>query len=225
MFKIKANFIGSFKLGDNINHNLGILRFLYSIFDKENDHNKRLLCKPIIIIMASIIEAILHDFHNRIKSYTKEGVSSLTTEVIDYIRRKNIDELEKYIESAKKHDLFDEKDTKFYGALQGLRKLRNRIHIQNRKNSYEPDEYIAFNEKRKIITEKLLEKTIKTMNERHPRTFSGFVEDFELPWKEHYLNPSIDLIEVPKKCPYCAFPAEDNTPEIAYQCSMCLKVF
>lgn len=226
MFKIKANFIGSFKLGDNINHNLRILKFLYSIFYKEDDNNKRLLCKPIIIIMASIVEAILHDFHNRIRSYTKEGVSSLTNEVISYIRGKNIkDEFEKYIESARTHDFFDARDTKFYDALHGLRKLRNRIHIQNRKNSYEPDEYVAFNEKRKVITEKLLEKTVKTMNERHHRAFSGFVEDFEFPWEEHYPSLSGDVVEVPKECPYCAFPAEDNTPEIAYQCPRCLKIF
>lgn len=30
MFKVKSNFMGDFKLGDNINHNLEILSLLYT---------------------------------------------------------------------------------------------------------------------------------------------------------------------------------------------------
>ncbi len=188
MFKVKANFIGSFKAGDNINHNLRVLALLYSYFEEGNDNDKRLLCKPIILIIVSITEAVLHDFHGRIRAFTKEGVGTLTKDVIDHIRGKHIDELGKYVASAQKHDFFDMKDTEFYNRLDDLRKLRNRIHIQNIKNAFEPDEYIAFNEKRKIIAEKVLEKTLKTMSEKHSRNFAGYVEDFELPWEEHFLG-------------------------------------
>ena len=59
---------------------------------------------------------------------------------INYIRGKHIDELDKYISSAKKHDLFDEPDSDFYEALDQLRKLRNRVHIQNKKNHFESDQ-------------------------------------------------------------------------------------
>lgn len=188
MFKVTTNFMGSFKVGDNINHNLKILALLYTYFEKGNDYDKRLLCKPIILIIVSIIEAVLHDFYSRIMSFTKEGVNTLARDVIDYVRGKHIDELEKYIASAKKHNLFDMRDTKFYEILDDLRKLRNRIHIQNMKNSFEPDEIFAFNEKRKVVAEKVAEKILKTMSEKHSRNFRGGVKDFELPWVEHFQN-------------------------------------
>ena len=72
MFTVSSNFIGNFKLGDNINHNLEILQLLYRQFDQSKFRNKRLLCKPIIIIVVSIIEAVLHDFHFRIQRHTFE---------------------------------------------------------------------------------------------------------------------------------------------------------
>jgi hypothetical protein len=186
LFKIRANFVGSFKVGDNINHNLRVLTLLYSYFENVDNNKKRLLCKPIILIIISIIEAVLHDFHGRIRAYTKEGVSTLAEDVINYIRGKHIDELEKYIMSAKKHDFFDMNDTKFYDTLDSFRKLRNRIHIQNTKNDFESDEYVAFNEKRKVVAEKLLEKTLVVMSEKYSRNFNGYVQDFELPWDKHF---------------------------------------
>jgi hypothetical protein len=45
MFTVSSNFIGNFKLGDNINHNLEILQLLYRQFDQSKFRNKRLLCK------------------------------------------------------------------------------------------------------------------------------------------------------------------------------------
>ncbi|MEN9613720.1 MAG: hypothetical protein RLZZ347_27 [Candidatus Parcubacteria bacterium] len=88
--------------------------------------------------------------------------------------------------SAKKHDFFDMNDTKFYDTLDSFRKLRNRIHIQNTKNDFESDEYVAFNEKRKVVAEKLLEKTLVVMSEKYSRNFNGYVQDFELPWDKHF---------------------------------------
>src|SRR3989338_8392915 len=187
MFKIKPNFIGCFKTGDNINHNLKVLALLYYYFDKAEVDEKRLLCKPIILIIVSIIEAVLHDFHGRIIGFTKEGVSSVASEVIDYIRGiKHNDQLEKYIASAKKYDFFGMKDTKLYDRLDDLRKLRNRIHIQNTRNYFEVDEYEAFNDNLKIMAEKVLEIVLRVMENKHSRGFT-YVQDFELPWKEYYI--------------------------------------
>lgn len=56
---IDAGFIGDFKLGDNINYNLKILKFLY---DKDKEENSRLLNKPVTIVIISIIEGLLRDF-------------------------------------------------------------------------------------------------------------------------------------------------------------------
>jgi hypothetical protein len=79
-----------------------------------------LLCKPIILLLVSIIEAVLHDLHRRIKTFTIEGVQNLATSAGDYIRLKKIDEFEKYIASAKKHDLFNLADSGFYQQLDEL---------------------------------------------------------------------------------------------------------
>lgn len=195
MFKIAANFIGDFKLGDNINFNLKVLFLLYKYFEEGNEQEKNLLCKPITIILISIIEAILHDLHYRIKVFTLEGVPYLAEEIICYIRGKKIDELEKYISSARKHNMLKSNDASIYEQLDNLRKLRNRIHIQNTKKNFEPNDDIAFSKNRKIIAEKILENILITLNSEYPRKInvSSYVNDFELPWTQHFnTRKSID---------------------------------
>ena len=185
MFTIESKFVGSFKLGDNINHNLDILALLYGYYAAADERGKRLLCKPIILLLVSIIEAALHDLHMRIRTFTIEGVKNVGHSVSNYVRGKQIDELEKYIASARKHDLFDLADTRFYEALDELRKLRNRIHIQNKKGDFEPDEYNAFNDERKVLAERALEKTLRTMAAKFPRE-QDHVREFTLPWNAHF---------------------------------------
>ena len=188
MFVIKSDFMGSFKLGDNINHSLRVLALLYNQQSNGTLKQQMLLCKPIIIIIASVCEAVLYDFHLRIRTYTFEGVRNIAQEMMLYVRSKKIDEFAKYIASAKKHDLFDAADTKFYEALDSLRKLRNRIHIQNPKNHFEPDDGNAFTLERQKIAEKVLEKVMKTMASKYSRdrNLCGYVADFELPWNEYF---------------------------------------
>lgn len=185
MFTISSSFIGSFKLGDNINHNLDVLALLYRHYEAAPPDERRLLCKPIILLLVSIIEAVLHDFHGRIKLFTIEGVKNLPGEVVAHIRFGKIDELGKYIASARKHDFFDLADTKFYDRLDELRRLRNRVHIQNTKNDFEPDDINAFNADRKRLAERALEKTLRTMAVKFARPHDH-VRDFELPWPSHF---------------------------------------
>jgi hypothetical protein len=216
-FTVRPNFIGSFKLGDNINSNLRTLALLYNYYEEGDIANKTLLRKPITIIIISIIEAVLHDFHSRIRAFTAEGVASLTSDVILHIKGAKIDELAKYIASAKKHDFFDMQNTKFYDALDDLRKLRNRIHIQNSKGDFEPNETDAFSVKRKVLAEKVLEKVLKAMNEHHGRRVSGYVQDFELPWDEYFPEPVLTLVT----CAQCNFINEVENPEALDQCLQC----
>jgi hypothetical protein len=115
MFTVGSGFIGNFKLGDNINHNLAVLALLYRYSREGDAESKRLLCKPITILLVSVIEAVLHDFHSRIRTFTWEGVMNLPPSISEYVRSlRRIDELEKYIASAKKHDFFDAADQGFY---------------------------------------------------------------------------------------------------------------
>ena len=181
---IQADFLCSFKTGDNIKYNLNILRELYALYN-EGGHN--LLLKPIIILNASIVEAVLHDFHLRIKQNILEGVSSLTQDVIDHVRSKKIDEFEKYINQAQKHDFFDLSHTSYYKKLHTLREIRNRVHIQNTKAHEPKDEERVFTESVKVLSEKLLEVTLKTMSRKHFRVgVRNYVGEFVLPWEPHF---------------------------------------
>ncbi|MBM7048373.1 hypothetical protein [Rhizobium lusitanum] len=179
----ESKFIGDFKLGDNIVFNLRVLKTLYAFRAQGNPAQKRYLQKPITLLNISIIEATLYDFHLRIKSFTREGVG-LPQKMLDAIRGKQIDEFEKYIASAKKNDFFELKDTDFYDKLDELRKLRNRVHIQNTKNHFERDDSQAFSEARMVLSEQALEQVIKTLAEKHPRDHK-YVQKFELPWDSH----------------------------------------
>jgi len=186
MFSVSSDAIGSFKTGDNINHNLRILVLLYKYYDDAIPYDQNLLRKPIILLLVTIVEAVLHDFHARIVHNVSEGVSNLTDEVIAYIRGKKIDELEKYIVSARRHDFFDAGHTNFYDALDQLRKVRNRVHIQNIRVELESSDYHVFTERRKIMAEKAVELVLKTMAKKYGRGASRYVKDFELPWSEYF---------------------------------------
>ena len=156
MFKVSAGFIGSFKLGDNINHNLEILAYLYQCQASASPKEGQLLRKPITILLGSVCEAVLHDLHLRMRIYTNEGVLGIPASVLSYVRGKKLDKFELYISSAKKHSLLGPKTDDIYDELDELRMLRNRIHIQNEKDHFEPDESIAFSEARQISAEKTL---------------------------------------------------------------------
>lgn len=186
MVTINSSFIGNFKLGDNICFNLKVLKTLYEYRAAGNTEQKSHLRKPIILLNVSIIEAVLYDFHARVKTFTREGVANLSATVIAYIQGKQIDELQRYIASAKKHDFFDQKDKKFYDKLDELRKMRNRVHIQNTKGQLEPDDEAAFSSARLTLSERALELVMRTMARKYPRPQHNFVQDFELPWNAYY---------------------------------------
>lgn len=186
MVTINSSFIGNFKLGDNICFNLDLLKTLYDYRVAGNAKQKSHLRKPIVLLNVGIIEAVLYDFHHRVRTFTSEGVANLSATVVAYIQGKKIDELERYIASAKKHDFFDQKDTDFYDVLDELRKLRNRMHIQNTKRHFEPDDEVAFNDARLKLSERALELVMRTMAKKYPRPLHNFVRDFELPWNTHF---------------------------------------
>jgi hypothetical protein len=186
-FIVKSNFFGNFKTGDNVVYNLKILNYLYDQYNSGDQRTKTLLIKPILIWLMSITEAVLADFYRRIKYYTGEGVTNISKEKTEDIRKKVIDQLDKYIQHAKKNDFFDAKDTKFYSVLDRLRLIRNRVHIQNDKR-YKPDhEYKLFTEQVKTAAEKCTELVLKTMSRKYYRDESLHnVKDMVLPWNEYF---------------------------------------
>jgi preprotein translocase subunit SecA len=186
MITIESKFIGDFKIGDNINHNLKILEVMYKRYAEADDAEKRLLCKPIVVLLVSLIDAVFCDLHTRIKTFTREGVENIIASSIEYIRtRKKMDDLEKYIASAKKHGLIELLDHKLYDDLDELRKLRNRIHIQNTKNYPPRNEYDAFTSDKKLLAEKAVERTFRVMANKYARKLD-YVDSFSLPWEPHF---------------------------------------
>ena len=174
--------MGSFKLGDNIVHNLAILRVLFAS-QAADLKAERLLRKPIIVLIGAIAEAILYDLYViKIATFTREGVPTIPKATLDDIRNKTIDEFAKYISHARSKGLLGG-NSKIYDDLDDLRKLRNRIHIQNTKQHFELDESKAFNRQRQKMAERTLEELISYMVKNYIRSKGRqSVADFCLPW-------------------------------------------
>lgn len=185
MFTVKANFIDVFKIGDNINYNLRILKSLYEAYNIL-PFGKNLI-KPIVIVNVSIAEAILHDFivhRNQHPNRTEIIYENIRTA----LQGKEYTKFEHYITQVEKYDFFNSRDNGFYGAMRNLSKMRNRIHIQNHRNEKPLDESEIFNERLKILSEKVLEKILNTMTTKYARReeYHNFVSDFEIPWQRHF---------------------------------------
>ena len=172
MIVVDSGFIGNFKLGDNIHHNLKVLNCFYKLNDK-------ILNKPKIVWISSIIEAILHDFYFKTRLFTREGIKNLSEDVINFFRNKRADKFHHYINLAKEKLLFGDND--IYNKLDILRKLRNRIHIQNICNDLEIDERNAFTDERRTQAEETLTYILSHMATQHNRGHN-YVSKFELPW-------------------------------------------
>ena len=186
MVVINSSFIGDFKLGDNINHNLTVLAALYAARDStQNGAHRRALCKPICVTAISIIEAVLHDLHHKARSFTKEGVPSLVQSVLYRIRTKQIDKLDHLIVSVRKDDLLGV-EPEFYEELDYLRQVRNRLHIQNVPPRLDRDEHQVFTPEVVVRAEVALERVMRIMEERYQRPDgNNYVEAFRLPWDAH----------------------------------------
>ena len=136
----------------------------------------------------SIVEAVLYDFDSRIRWFTREGVQNMGADILAAIRSKKYDDLEKYIACARKQNFFDSAYTSFYDDLETLRKIRNRIHIQNDKRYSPAKEILAFQDNERILAEKALEMVLRTMWKKYnrPESVHGYVRDFIVPWEARY---------------------------------------
>jgi hypothetical protein len=184
MFTVSAKFIGDYKLGDNIAYNFEILGALYALRAGASEEQKEALRKPIIILNVSIIDAVLYDFYHKVRTLKREGVANISAALVSLWQRMTVDKLAMSIDQARKHNLFAEPQA-FYDQLDDLRKLRNRVHIQNEKRDFEPDDHVAFSEARLILSEQAVEKVLVKMARDHPRNHD-YVVNFVVPWNKHF---------------------------------------
>lgn len=173
-------FIWSFKKGDNILYNYSILIQLYEAREEAEQDTKILFNKPIVLIIASMVECILDDFIKRIQQFKSERVPGLSQQIVtdlryvqrgDVIAYKRIDTFDRFIGAARKHLLFG-RSKLFYTHLKFLARVRNRIHIQNEKDDKQLlplDEYDVFTDEVVSISERLFMFIVKFMMKRYPR--------------------------------------------------------
>lgn len=196
-----AKFVWSFKVGDNIAHNLKTLYFLYKKKDESLDDQKYLLNKPIIISIVSIIEGVFYDMVCRLDVSTKHFPESIDKEKREKINRKIerekewfirkdflTDKNERYkriknysmselIRMFSEYELLGEKGGVVYKHLEEASYLRNRIHIFNWFGNFETDEDKVFNEGRLEKVESLLVEILNIMEEKYERPFQSGQDD------------------------------------------------
>lgn len=185
MFTVKSGFIWNFSHGDNIIYNLEVLAVLYDTFNSSSSSDQRRLCKPITIILVSIVESVIYDLFLRIKESKSEIPSSIPKEMIDDILTKNYNDFSKVLDLCDKYNIFEFKNKKVYEGIHKLRKLRNRIHIQNEKNYSPKKEYSAFTLESKKLAEIVCEYFLKFCYKKFQRSEEyHYVNNFQCPWDE-----------------------------------------
>jgi hypothetical protein len=116
---IRCNFIGDFKVGDNILANGEALCRL-SATNENKTFNKLL-----VVQAGSIVEAAPDQIIYRAQNYTKEGVPNIPADDLKKIRETKIDRFNNIIQAMKTHKLLDRLGGTTYDDLHRLRKLRN----------------------------------------------------------------------------------------------------
>ena len=161
---IRCNFIGDFKVGDNILANGKALCRLSGT----NENN--MFNKLMVVQAGSIVEAALDQIIYRAQNYTKEGVTSIPTDDLKKIRETKIERFNNIIQAMKTHKLLDGLGGTIYDDLHRLRKLRNRVHIQfdDEPERLGRDDYQAFSEKEVVWSLSLCIRVLKHLGERFP---------------------------------------------------------
>ena len=176
---VRCNFIGDFKVGDNILANGKALCRL-SATNEGNTFNKLM-----VVQAGSIVEAALDQIIYRAQSYTTEGVPNIPAEVLKKIRDTEIERFNNIIQSMKTHKLLDGLGATVYDDLHQLRKLRNRVHIQfdDEPKGMGRNDHDAFSDKNVVWSLALCIKVLKHLSGKFPRpeTLGVFAHDVSIP--------------------------------------------
>ena len=162
---IRCNFIGDFKVGDNIVANARALCRL-SATNENNTFNKLM-----VVQAGSIVEAALDQIIYRAQNYTKEGVPNIPADDLKKIRETKIERFNNIIQAMKTRKLLDGLGGTIYDDLHRLRELRNRVHIQfdDEPEELSRDDYHAFSDKEVVWSLSLCIRVLKHLGQRFPR--------------------------------------------------------
>lgn len=178
-------FFWNFKRMDNVNYNFKIVEFLYA--SKKVNNGSNYFNKSIIILIIAIIECALYDFILRINQHSSDSLPNLPQKIVSFFRDKvrETDELKALISQIRSQNLLRVpiNDT-LYDDLEHLRKVRNRIHIQNKYSVLDKDEYKVFTELELKKTQECLEKVYDALCNIYPRWHNHPISmsEFPRPW-------------------------------------------
>jgi len=123
--EIPCNFVGNFKVGDNLGFNAQVLCKLVELND-EGSFNKM-----IVLQVGSLLEAALSQIIYRAQRYRREGVPNIAESDRRDIEGKKIDKFSAVIDVLKKYKVLDALGADVYRDLHTLRRYRNKVHIQD----------------------------------------------------------------------------------------------
>ncbi len=180
-----SQFFWDFKKMDNVNYNFEIVELLYR--GKEQNNNDKHFNKPILIIIVAIIECMLYDFVVRIQTHRSDTIPNLASAIILFFRNaKETDELKILIPRLQQQNLLRAGPTDtLYADLEELRRLRNRVHIQNKFYLLDKDEYNVYTDEKLKLAEVVFERVCEVLCNVYPRWSKQPLpmSDFPRPWK------------------------------------------
>ena len=176
---IECRFIGNFKVGDNLDYNTNILCELF------RQNKTDLLNKPITLQAGAIIEACLQQIIFRAQNFNREGVPNISEEDRQEIEGKKIEKFAVILSVMKKYKILDRMGDDIYDELDKLRKIRNKIHIQDFLESpkYPRDEDKLFTALLRDLAISLLTRILLGLNEDFPRpeNLKSFATKLKIP--------------------------------------------
>ena len=160
-----CSFIGSFKVGDNLVYNALIL------CDLVRRNETGLLNKPIVLQSGAIIETALQQIIFRAQHFNREGVPNISEDDRQEIESKKIERFAVILAVMKKYGILDSMGEDIYEELDELRKVRNKIHIQDFLEfpKYSNDEHRVFTASLRDWALALLERVLVGLNANFPR--------------------------------------------------------
>lgn len=176
---IKCNFVGDFKVGDNILANGKALCRL-SATNEDRTFNKLM-----VVQAGSIVEAALDQIIYRAQNYTKEGIPNIPEATLKKIRDTEIERFNNIIQAMKTHKLLDGLGATIYDDLHRLRELRNRVHIQfdDKPKDLGRNDHDAFTDKNVAWSLALCINVLKHLADKYPRpeALGVFAHDVSIP--------------------------------------------
>ncbi len=122
---IPCNFVGLFKVGDNLVFNASVLCELVRA-NKGGIFNKL-----IVLQVGAMLEAALSQIIYRAQNFNIEGVPNISEADRIEIEGKKIDKFNSVIDVMKKYNVLNGLGKDIYDELHKLRKYRNKVHIQD----------------------------------------------------------------------------------------------